>query len=110
MTLAETESLVRDLDRLTRDLDSRVGTGRALTWTDIDARQTRIEARIKTDLASGKLDSQKANKARRDLQVINVTKNAYKRKGGGLSYTELVSLAQSLDKVAKFIGVQPRFQ
>lgn len=110
LTLAETESLVRDLDRLTRDLDSRVGTGRALTWTDIDARQTRIEARIKTDLASGKLDSQKANKARRDLQVINVTKNAYKRKGGGLSYTELVSLAQSLDKVAKFIGVQPRFQ
>ncbi|HNM50195.1 MAG TPA: hypothetical protein PKN86_10845, partial [Candidatus Obscuribacter sp.] len=48
LTLAETESLVRDLDRLSRDLDNRLGTGRAIAWTDIDARQARLEARIAT--------------------------------------------------------------
>lgn len=108
LTLAETESLVRDLDRLSRDLDNRLGTGRALAWTDIDARQARLESRIATEVAAGRINSQKANKARQELKTLTVVKASFKNSGGGYTYNELVSLAQTLDKIGKMVGITPR--
>lgn len=108
LTLAETESLVRDLERLNKDIDNRTGVGRAIAWTDIDARQARLEARIAQDIAAGKLSSQKAKQAKQELRSLSQVKATF-RNSGGYSYTQLVSMAQALDKIGKLVGFTPRY-
>jgi len=110
LNFSETESLVRDLDKVARDVDNRLGTGKNLVWTDIDGRQARIEARLNSDLASGKISSQTANKAKRELTTLKVVKAAFKNSDGGYSYSELVSLAQQLDKISRLVGVPVQMQ
>jgi hypothetical protein len=83
LNLAETESLVRDLDRLTRSLDIRQGVGQVVAWTDIDGRQARAEARIAQDTAQGKLSASKASKAKKQLQTFKLVKAAMKGSAGG---------------------------
>ena len=107
LNLAETQSLVRDLDRLSADIDGHAGAGRVIAWTDIDARQSRIEARIASEAAAGRLSADKVDKAKKELKSFNSTKASMKNKGN-LSYSQLVTLAQSLDKVIKIAGWTPR--
>jgi len=110
LNFSETESLVRDLDKVARDVDNRLGTGKNLVWTDIDGRQARIEARLTSDLANGKISNQTANRAKRELTTLKVVKAAFKNSDGGYSYSELVSLAQQLDKISKLVGVPVQMQ
>jgi len=108
LNLAETESLMRDLDRLTRQIDVRTGTGQIIAWTDIDSRQARVEARIAQDSAQGKLPASVANKAKRELQSFKVSKASLKSStNGNLTYSQIVTMAQSLDKIDKMVGIEP---
>lgn len=108
LNLAETESLVRDLDRLTRSLDIRQGVGQVVAWTDIDGRQARAEARIAQDTAQGKLSSSKANKAKRELQSFKLVKASMKASAGGnFTYSQIVAMAQTLDKIDSLVGIAP---
>ncbi|CAN5296965.1 hypothetical protein BH11CYA1_BH11CYA1_39080 [soil metagenome] len=108
LSLAETESLVRDLDRLARSLDIRQGVGQIVAWTDIDGRQARAEARIAQDSAQGKLSASKASKAKRELQSFKLTKASMKASAGGnFTYSQIVAMAQSLDKIDSLVGISP---
>ncbi|MBP9092784.1 hypothetical protein KBI23_17305 [bacterium] len=108
LNLAETESLVRDLDRLTRSLDIRQGVGQIVAWTDIDGRQARAEARIAQDTAQGKLSASKANKAKKQLQTFKLVKATMKAStGGNFTYSQIVVMAQTLDKIDSLVGIAP---
>jgi hypothetical protein len=108
LNLAETESLVRDLDRLTRSLDIRQGVGQVVAWTDIDGRQARAEARIAQDTAQGKLSASKASKAKKQLQTFKLVKAAMKASAGGnFTYSQIVTMAQTLDKIDSLVGIAP---
>lgn len=108
LNLAETESLVRDLDRLTRSLDIRQGVGQIVAWTDIDGRQARAEARIAQDTAQGKLSASKANKAKKQLQTFKLVKaNMKASTGGNFTYSQIVVMAQTLDKIDSLVGIAP---
>ncbi len=108
LNLAETESLMRDLDRLSRQIDVRTGTGQIITWTDIESRQARVEARIAQDTAQGKLSASVANKAKRELQSFKASKASLKSStNGNLTYSQIVTMAQSLDKIDKMVGIAP---
>lgn len=108
LNLAETESLVRDLDRLARGIEIRQGTGQIIAWTDIDGRQARAEARIAQDTAQKKLSPSKANKARRELDSFKAVKASWKHQSGGtFSYSQIVTMAQTLDKIDNLVGIAP---
>lgn len=108
LNLAETESLVRDLDRLTRSLDIRQGVGQVVAWTDIDGRQARAEARIAQDTAQGKLSASKASKAKKQLQTFKLVKASMKASAGGnFTYSQIVVMAQTLDKIDSLVGIAP---
>ncbi|MDP3510171.1 MAG: hypothetical protein Q8T09_19520 [Candidatus Melainabacteria bacterium] len=108
LNLAETESLVRDLDRLTRSLDIRQGVGQIVAWTDIDGRQARAEARIAQDTAQGKLSASKASKAKKQLQTFKLVKaNMKASTGGNFTYSQIVVMAQTLDKIDSLVGIAP---
>jgi chaperonin cofactor prefoldin/chemotaxis signal transduction protein len=108
LNLAETESLVRDLDRLTRSLDIRQGVGQVVAWTDIDGRQARAEARIAQDTAQGKLSASKASKAKKQLQIFKLVKASMKGSAGGnFTYSQIVVMAQTLDKIDSLVGIAP---
>lgn len=106
LSLAEVESLSRDLDRLTRDLEVRLGTGSIVTWTDIDGRQARIESIIAQSSASGKISASVASRAKKELQALSTVKSSWKTSGGSYSYTQLVTMAQTLDKIDKILGIR----
>jgi polyhydroxyalkanoate synthesis regulator phasin len=106
LSLAEVESLSRDLDRLTRDLEVRLGIGSIVTWTDIDGRQARIESTIAQSSASGKISPSVASRAKRELQALSAVKSSWKTSGGSYSYTQLVTMAQTLDKIDKMLGIR----
>jgi hypothetical protein len=61
-------------------------------------------------LANGKISNQTANRAKRELTTLKVVKAAFKNSDGGYSYSELVSLAQQLDKISKLVGVPVQMQ
>jgi hypothetical protein len=102
LTLAETESLVRDLDRFSVDFQARLGKGQNIAWTDIENRQARVEAR----LLQGRLPKETVKKARRDLQSLSNTKALYRALGRNYSYKEITTMAQTLDRLDRLVGIK----
>lgn len=106
LSLAEVESLARDMDRLTRDLDFRLGSGNIVVWTDIDGRQARIESALANNGSGGKIPASAVRRAKSELAALTSVRSSYKGAAGNLSYTQLVTMAQTLDKIDKILGIK----
>jgi len=96
--LEETESLVKDLDRLNAEVDLRL-KGQSFAWGDIDRRQQNVEQLIRVGIKSGKLNSNEAKDITDELERIKRAKSAFTSTDGDLNYFERVSLAGALDKL-----------
>jgi polyhydroxyalkanoate synthesis regulator phasin len=96
--LQETESLVKDLDRLNAELDLRL-RGQNFAWSDIDRRQQSVELQMRSAIKSGKLNPSEARRIQQELDRIKRAKAAFTVSDGDLNYFERVSLAEALDKL-----------
>ena len=96
--LQETESLVKDLDRLNAELDLRL-RGQNFAWSDIDRRQQSVELQMRNAIKAGKLNTSEAKKLQSELERIKRAKAAFTVSDGDLNYFERVSLAEALDKL-----------
>lgn len=96
--LQETESLVKDLDRLNAELDLRL-RGQGFAWSDIDRRQQSVELQMRNAIKAGKLNTSEAKKLQSELERIKRAKAAFTVSDGNLNYFERVSLAEALDKL-----------
>lgn len=96
--LEETESLVKDLDRLNAEVDLRL-KGQSFAWGDIERRQQNVEQLIRNAIKSGKLNSEEAKDVQIELDRIKRAKAAFTMSDGDLNYFERVSLAGALDKL-----------
>lgn len=96
--LGETESLVKDLDRLNAELDLRL-KGQNFAWSDIDRRQQSVELQIKSAIKTGKLNATAAKQVQDELERIKRAKAAFTVSDGNLNYFQRVSLAGALDKL-----------
>lgn len=96
--LQETESLVKDLDRLNAEVDLRL-RGQNFAWSDIDRRQQSLELQMRSAIKTGKLSSSEARKVQDELDRIKRAKAAFTVSDGNLNYFERVSLAEALDKL-----------
>ncbi len=96
--LEETESLVRDLDRLNSEVDLLL-KGQSFAWSDIDKRQQNVEQLIRTSIKTGKLNGGEAKEIQDELEKIKRAKAAFTMSDGDLNYFERVSLAGALDRL-----------
>ncbi|MGD9681794.1 MAG: hypothetical protein AB7W16_11480 [Candidatus Obscuribacterales bacterium] len=96
--LEETETLVRDLDRLDAEIDLRA-RGQNFAWSDIDRREALIEKNLAQNIKLGKLDKSRASAIKDELDKIRRAKAAFTITDGGLNYFERVSLGEALDKL-----------
>lgn len=96
--LEETETLVRDLDRLNTEIDLRA-RGQNFAWSDIDRREALIEKNLAQNIKLGKLDKNRASAIKDELDKIRRAKAAFTLTDGGLNYFERVSLGEALDKL-----------
>lgn len=96
--LEETETLVRDLDRLDAEIDLRA-RGQSFAWSDIDRREALIEKNLLQSIKLGKLDKSRASAIKDELDKIRRAKAAFTLTDGGLNYFERVSLGEALDKL-----------
>lgn len=96
--LQETESLVKDLDRVNAEVDLRL-KGQSFAWGDIERRQKHVEQLIQVAIKSGKLNSNEAKDVKDELERIKRAKQAFTMSDGDLNYFERVSLAGALDKL-----------
>ncbi len=96
--LEETESLVKDLDRLNAEVDLRM-KGQSFAWGDIEKRQQNVEQLIRVAIKSGKLNTVEAKDMQDQLERIKRAKAAFTMSDGDLNYFERVSLANALDKL-----------
>lgn len=103
--LDESETLVRDLDRLNSEIDLRV-KGQNFAWSDIDRREANIERTLNQNLKLGKIDKNKASKVKDELDKIRRAKAAFSLTDGGLNYFERVSIGEALDKLNNMIKGQ----
>jgi chaperonin cofactor prefoldin len=103
LTVAETSSLVRDLERFNINLNARLGKiSQKIAWTDIDARQARVEAKLN----QSKMPVATANRVKRELKDLAIKKALYRASGNAFSYKELTSLAQTLDRLDGMVGIK----
>lgn len=103
LTVAETSSLVRDLERFNVNLNARLGKiSQKIAWTDIDARQARVEAKLN----QSKMPVATANRVKRELKDLAIKKALYRASGNAFSYKELTSLAQTLDRLDGMVGIK----
>jgi len=96
--LQETETLVKDLDRLNAELDLRL-KGRNFAWSDIERRQQSVEMQMRSAIKLGKLNTAEAKRMQDELERIKRAKAAFTMSDGDLNYFERVSLAEALDKL-----------
>lgn len=98
--LAETVSLVNDLDLLKRRIDSSTGVvTKNVAWDDIDGRQAEIERRIGKALMRHAITPVEAQKYKSEFAKINQAESIFKANDGSLSYFEKMALAGQLDKL-----------
>ena len=96
-SLDETETLVRDIDRLNTELDLHM-KGQKFAWSDIDRRQSSIEKTLKQLISAGKIKGPDANILTSQLDKIKRAKAAFTLSDGSLNYFERVSLGEALDR------------
>lgn len=102
--LAETVSLVNDLDLLKRRIDSRGGiVSGTLAWDDIDGRQADLERRINKALVRRAITKIEANKMMVEFGKIHQAESIFKANDGSLSYFEKMALAGQLDKLSRLV-------
>ncbi len=98
--LAETVSLVNDLDLLKRRIDNRTGTISVnLAWDDIDGRQADLDRRINKALMRRMISPVEAQKLKTEFAKIHQAESIFKANDGSLSYFEKMALAGQLDKL-----------
>ena len=98
--LAETVSLVNDLDLLKRRIDNRTGVIAVnLAWDDIDGRQADLERRINLALVRKKVTPVEGQKLKTEFAKIHQAETIFKANDGSLSYFEKMALAGQLDKL-----------
>lgn len=102
--LAETVSLVNDLDLLKRRIDNRIGVISVnLAWDDIDGRQADLDRRINKALMRRIISPFEAQKLRVESSKIRQAEAIFKANDGSLSYFEKMALAGQLDKLNRLI-------
>lgn len=102
--LAETVSLVNDLDLLKRRIDNRIGVISVnLAWDDIDGRQADLDRRINKALMRRIISPFEAQKLRVESSKIHQAEAIFKANDGSLSYFEKMALAGQLDKLNRLI-------
>jgi len=100
--LAETVSLVNDLDLLKRRIDNRTGVISVnLAWDDIDGRQADVERRINMALVRRKITPLEGQKLKTEFSKIRQAETIFKANDGSLSYFEKMALAGQLDKLSR---------
>jgi len=98
--LAETVSLVNDLDLLKRRIDNRSGVIAVhIAWDDIDGRQADLERRINLALVRKKVTAIEGQKLKAEFAKIHQAETIFKANDGSLSYFEKMALAGQLDKL-----------
>lgn len=98
--LAETVSLVNDLDLLKRRIDNRTGIISVnLAWDDIDGRQADLDRRINKALMRRLITPVEAAKLKTEFAKIHQAETIFKANDGSLSYFEKMALAGQLDKL-----------
>lgn len=106
--LAETVSLVNDLDLLKRRIDSRIGVVSVnLAWDDIDGRQADLDRRINRALMRRVISPVEAQKLKTESSKIHQAEAIFKANDGSLSYFEKMALAGQLDKLNRLV---PQFE
>lgn len=95
--LEETETLVRDLDRLNSEIDLRM-KGQKFAWSDIDRRQSSLEYKLNLAIKSGKLKGSDKDLLVSQLDKIKRAKSAFTMSDGNLNFFERVSLGEALDR------------
>ncbi|HMP51460.1 MAG TPA: hypothetical protein PKD05_07880, partial [Candidatus Melainabacteria bacterium] len=100
--LEETETLVRDIDRLNSEIDLHM-KGQKLAWSDIDNRQTSLEKTLKQLISQGKIKGADARVLLDQLDKIKRAKAAFTLSDGNLNYFERVSLGEALDNFNRAI-------
>lgn len=106
LSYAEAESLLRDIDKLNKEIDSRLGSGKAIAWSDIEARQKKIGEDIARGVTAGKIRSNDAKQLKKELDQLNTAKTAFTNSDGSLNYYETISLAQALDRLDALVKKQ----
>lgn len=106
LSYAEAESLLRDLDKLNKEIDSRLGSGKAIAWSDIEARQKKLGEEIARGVTIGKIKSSEAKQLKKELDQLNTAKTAFTNSDGSLNYYETISLAQALDRLDAMVKKQ----
>ncbi len=102
--LAETVSLVNDLDLLKRRVDSRIGVIAVnLAWDDIDGRQADLDRRINKALMRRMISPVEAQKLKAESTKIHQAEAIFKANDGSLSYFEKMALAGQLDKLNRML-------
>lgn len=102
--LAETVSLVNDLDLLKRRIDNRIGVISVnLAWDDIDGRQADLDRRINKALMRRIISPVEAQKLRVESSKIHQAEAIFKANDGSLSYFEKMALAGQLDKLNRLV-------
>lgn len=105
--LAETVSLVNDLDLLKRRIDSRIGVIAVnLAWDDIDGRQADLDRRINKALMRRAISSVEAQKLKAESTKIHQAEAIFKANDGSLSYFEKMALAGQLDKLNRLVPTE----
>jgi hypothetical protein len=100
--LAETVSLVNDLDLLKRRIDNRTGNISVnLAWDDIDGRQADLDRRINRALMRHIITPVEAAKLKTEFAKIHQAETIFKANDGSLSYFEKMALAGQLDKLSR---------
>lgn len=106
LSFAEVESLLRDIDKLNKEIDTRLGTGKAIAWSDIEARQKKLGEDITRGITIGKIKTTDAKQLRKELDQLNTAKTAFTNSDGSLNYYETISLAQALDRLDALVKKQ----
>ncbi|PZM77557.1 MAG: hypothetical protein DKT66_25065 [Candidatus Melainabacteria bacterium] len=105
--LAETVSLVNDLDLLKRRIDSRIGVISVnLAWDDIDGRQADLDRRINKALMRRMISPAEAQKLKVESSKIHQAEATFKANDGSLSYFEKMALAGQLDKLNRLVPTE----
>jgi hypothetical protein len=77
-------------------------------WQNINARQSRIEARINQGIRSGALTRAEAMQLRARFRAIASLEASYRRSRPGLTFAERADLDRRFDALEKSIRVQKR--
>lgn len=101
-SLDETETLVRDIDRLNSEIALRL-KGQKFAWSDIDRRQSSLEYKLKQAIRAGRIKGPNAQLLKTQLDKIKRAKAAFTMSDGNLNYFERVSLGDALDRFDKLM-------